>query len=462
MDVCDVRDAGAGLRVLLVSYAFPPVGGAGVQRVVKLAKYLPHHGVQPAVLTAANPSVPLHDASLLRDLPRGIEVERARTLEPGYGVKRAAWRAQVHARRSWGRAVRARGVRALAGMASHALLPDPQVLWQPAAMGVLACRLAARRDDAVLVSGPPFSQFLLAPLARAGRVGVVLDYRDEWSTVRSVYEMSRSRMASQMASRAARALGGAVEGALLRQAHAVVTATDEFRDHLLARFPFLDPGRVFAVPNGYDLDDFPDRLPSPPGDRFVITYAGTVFSLTSARGLLGAVRLLHRRSPEIARGLRVRFVGRVVDTELDAFDGTEALGVERAGYVPHEDVLHELAASHTTLCVLDDVPGAERIFPAKIFELMRLGRPIMTLAPPGSALTRLVERHGLGPALHPRDDQAICAALERDLRAFRARGSAPAAWRKTPGIERYDRRALAGEFADILKEAAGAARRRGT
>ena len=433
------------LRALLVSYGFPPVGGAGVQRVVKLAKYLPHHGVWPAVLTASNPNVPVHDASLLRDLPRGVEVERARTLEPRVASKRGTWPQPTPSRCSWPRSLAARSLRALSGLASDALFPDPQVLWQPAALSALAHRLAAAQDDAVLVSGPPFSQFLLAPLARAGRIGVVLDYGEEWRTIRSVYEMRRSRLA--------RTLGDPLEATLLRRAHAVVTATDEFRDNLLARFPFVDPGRVFAIPNGYDPEDFPDPLPAPPSDRLVITHAGTVFSMTSARGLLDAIRLLHSRSPQIARSLRVRFVGRIVDTELDAFDGTDALGVERAGYVPHDNVLSELAASHGTLCLLDDVPGAESVHPAKIFELMRLGRPILTLAPPG-ALARLVERHGLGPAVHPRDDQAIAAALEAAVRRFRKTGGARATWRKTPGIERYDRRALAGEFADILKEAA--------
>ncbi len=440
------------LRVLLVSYGFPPVGGAGVQRVVKLAKYLPHHGVWPAILTASNPSVAVHDASLLRDLPHGVEVERTRTLEPGSGAKRAVRRAQAPSpRRSRRRELAARGLRALSGLATQALIPDPQILWQPAALSALAHRLAAGRDDAVLVSGPPFSQFLLAPLARAGHVGVVLDYRDEWSAPRGVYEMTRSRIA--------RVFGDPLEAALLRQAHAIVTATEEFRDNLLRRFPFVDPARVHAIPNGYDPDDFPNPLPAPPSDRLVLTYAGTVFSMTSARGLLDAVRLLHTRSPQVARWLRVRFVGRIADTELDAFDGTEELGVERAGYVPHDDVLNELAASHRTLCLLDDVPGAESIYPAKIFELMRLGRPIMTLAPPG-ALSRLVERHGLGPAVHPRDDEAIASALEVAVRSFQKWGRTPPTWRKTPGIERYDRRALAGEFAEILKEASEVTRRR--
>jgi glycosyltransferase involved in cell wall biosynthesis len=447
------------LRVLLVSYSFPPVGGAGVQRVVKLAKYLPLHGVRPAVLTVANPSVPLRDDSLLRDVPAGVEVARARTLEPGYGAKRAAWRAQAapSGPRSWLRSLRARGVRALAAVAGQALFPDPQVLWQPAAHLALARRLGRRLDDAVLISGPPFSQFLLAPLARAGGVGVVLDYRDEWSTLRRAYEMARSRTA--------RILGDPLEAALLRRAHAVVTATEEFRENLLRRFPFVDPGRVWSIPNGYDPEDFPPSLPAPPNDRFVVTYAGTVFTLTSARGLLGAIRLVHARRPELARLLRVRFVGRIVDTELDAFEGMDALGVERIGYVPHDDVLRELAASHLTLCLLDDVSGAERVYPAKIFELMRLGRPVMTLAPPGSALARLVAGHDLGPLEHPRDEHAIAATLEDHLRAFQRSDNAPAAWQKAPGIERYgryDRRALAGEFAEILREAASRARRPGS
>ncbi|HLK35258.1 MAG TPA: hypothetical protein VKU41_00810, partial [Polyangiaceae bacterium] len=61
------------MRALIVSYSFPPVGGAGVQRVLKLAKYLPAYGITPALLTVENPSVPVRDASLERDVPLGLE-----------------------------------------------------------------------------------------------------------------------------------------------------------------------------------------------------------------------------------------------------------------------------------------------------------------------------------------------------------------------------------------------------
>src|SRR4051812_39242817 len=76
-------------RVLLVSYPFPPVGGAGVQRVTKFAKYLPRAGWLPSVLTVENPSVPVVDASLAADIPAGTIVRRARTWEPGYALKTA-------------------------------------------------------------------------------------------------------------------------------------------------------------------------------------------------------------------------------------------------------------------------------------------------------------------------------------------------------------------------------------
>jgi glycosyltransferase involved in cell wall biosynthesis len=421
-----------------------------VQRVAKLAKYLPEHGVVPSVLTAANPSVPLRDESLERDLPRDLEVTRTRTLEPGYAAKQAAWRS-----RAGSRSRLALGG-ALAGVAREVLFPDPQVLWQPAAHAALIARLASRRDDVMLVSGPPFSQFLLAPLARAAGLGVVLDYRDEWCTVRHAYEMGGSGTA--------RLFGDPLEAALLRRAHAVVTATDEFRARLLSRFPWLEERNVVVIPNGYDPDDFPPDLPEPPTDRFVVTYAGTVFALTSARGLLGGVRLLHQRDSALARLLRVRFVGRIVPTELGAFEDVEGLGagVERVGYVPHSSVLAELASSHLVLCLLDDVSGAQGVYPAKIFELMHLGRPVLTLAPPGSALARLVESHEMGTVVHPRDERAIADALHSRLRAFARGENLPVPWRNAPGIRRYDRRALAGEFAQILERAAWMGSRRGS
>jgi len=432
-------------KALLVSYTFPPTGGAGIHRVLKLAKYLPAHGMSPTVLTAQNPSVPLRDESLLRDIPPDMPLLRARTLEPGYAVKAQTWKTSSDKGGAWQTRVLQR---AMSG-ARQLLLPDPQILWQPGAQLALARRLAgADRPDVVFITAPPFSQFLLAPLIRLARgTALVLDYRDEWSTLRQRYEM--------VAGDLPRIVGDVLENRLLRLAHAVTTATEAFRQNLLARFPFLQPERVFAIPNGYDRDDLPASLPVPSGDRLTVTYAGTIFRLTSPAGLLGAVRRLNTVSPALGRLLRLRFLGRIVETELPGFAGTEALGVEQVGYLPHDAMMKEVAASHLLLCLLDETPGAESIYPAKIFELMALGRPCLTLAPEG-ALAELVRATRLGDLLPPRDEVRIAEYLARLLTDFRE-GRLPA---QAPpvGIERYDRKALAGEFAEVFRRAIAWAR----
>jgi glycosyltransferase involved in cell wall biosynthesis len=432
-------------RALLVSYAFPPSGGAGIQRVLKLAKYLPLHNVKPAVLTALNPSVPLRDDSLLRDLDPTMTILRASTIEPSYGVKAQFW----HVNRSPASSRRARLVRGIASSVRQVLVPDPQILWQPAAQAMLVRRLLGKeRDDVVFISGPPFSQFLLAPTVRLARsTAVVLDYRDEWITLRQSYEM--------VAGRLSRLVGDLLETRLLRLSHAVVTATEAFRANLLSRFPFLRPERVFSIPNGYDPEDVPKVPSPPPADKLTITYAGTVFRLTSPHGLLGAVRRLYEKAPELARLLRLRFVGRIVDTEQSAFEGLQAMGVECVGYLPHELMMREALGSHLLLCLLDDVAGAERIYPAKIFELMALRRPCLTLAPDG-ALAELVREHRLGTLFPPRDEQGIAGYLEGLLRDFRE--GRPPSQSPPIGTERYDRRALAGEFAEVFRKAVAWAR----
>jgi hypothetical protein len=63
-------------KVLIVTYYFPPSGGPGVQRVLKLVKYLPQFGWHPVVLTVANGDFPARDESLLKEIPPSVPVYR--------------------------------------------------------------------------------------------------------------------------------------------------------------------------------------------------------------------------------------------------------------------------------------------------------------------------------------------------------------------------------------------------
>ena len=69
-------------KVLLITYYWPPAGGAGVQRVLKFAKYLPQFGWQPVILTVENPDCPVVDETLLNDIPSECKVYKTKALEP--------------------------------------------------------------------------------------------------------------------------------------------------------------------------------------------------------------------------------------------------------------------------------------------------------------------------------------------------------------------------------------------
>src|SRR3954470_12489773 len=66
-------------RVLIVHYFFPPVGGAGVPRVLKFVKYLPEFGWDVTVITSGEAArwYALRDETLLADIPPGVRVVRS-------------------------------------------------------------------------------------------------------------------------------------------------------------------------------------------------------------------------------------------------------------------------------------------------------------------------------------------------------------------------------------------------
>ena len=77
-------------RVLMIAYIFPPIGGAGVQRTAKFAKYLPEFGWQPIILTVSNSSLPEVDVSLSEELPGDLPVYRAPDVKLPHLLRRTA------------------------------------------------------------------------------------------------------------------------------------------------------------------------------------------------------------------------------------------------------------------------------------------------------------------------------------------------------------------------------------
>jgi glycosyltransferase involved in cell wall biosynthesis len=448
----DPRCARTVRRVLLISHHFPPVGGAGVQRPVKFAKYLRNFGWDVSVLTASNPSVPVFDESLAADIPEHVIVERARTWEPGYRLK-SGMAANAASVRQAGIVATAKGWarRAVRGAAMALLQPDVQILWTPSAY-LAASRLLSRlRHDVILATAPPYSSLVLGRLlSKRFGLPLVLDYRDEWDLSSRYLENTYRGLFS-------RVLQNRMQRSVLRQASAIVATTQASAARLESRASEAGShAEVGCVYNGYDADDFLEFASvhdarSSERAHHRLVYTGTLWNLTNVDPLVKAIELLAEKKPDILRRLELCFVGRKTPQQQSLLDCIAAVGcrVEFEDYCDHDQALQQMASADTLCLLLSDVPGAERVVPAKLFEYLAARKEILAIVPDGET-ARIVRRFCPESQFSPGETRAIA-----DWIAARVEGGLPTVPSPTDdeSIRQFSRESQAQQLASLLNRA---------
>jgi glycosyltransferase involved in cell wall biosynthesis len=411
----------------MVAYYFPPLGGIGSIRLASFARHLPEFGWDPIVLAP-------------RDTPHAIDrglafpeesVVRARSLE----LSRVA--SSLPQARNAGPESKG-GVRAFLRKGAHRYLyyPDAQAGWYPGA--VLAGRrvLKEHRIDAVYSSSFPITAHLVArTLSRQAGIPWIAEFRDPWSDNLPPDHPHRRRAAR-------------LERSIADTATALVMPTPTWAAHFGARWE----REIAVVSNGYDegLESaFADWIaPDPP----VLTHLGSYYpGRQDYRSLWEVLARLDRSGQ--SRGLRVRFVGEVgaaLRAELAAA-GIEHM-VEVTGFVPHDEAMRLLAGSSMLFASAES--GADPVvrgcIPAKLFEYLATGLPIMLLGDHAADAGALLADHTNCFVVEPTDADAVAAALELGL----------GAGRHSRSVENLTRRArtrtLAGVFTSTFDRAGAA------
>jgi hypothetical protein len=71
-----------GLKLLIITYYWPPAGGPGVQRWLKFVKYLPEFEIQPIVYVPQNPTYPIIDKNLEVEVSKEAIILKKKIFEP--------------------------------------------------------------------------------------------------------------------------------------------------------------------------------------------------------------------------------------------------------------------------------------------------------------------------------------------------------------------------------------------
>jgi glycosyltransferase involved in cell wall biosynthesis len=413
------------VKVLLVTLYFPPAGGGGVQRPLKLATHLPGLGIETHVL-APDDSKWIHADPELQP-PTQAWVHRARYVGPR-GRRPAE---ELHGRE---------GLDRLAAQARLAfrrvLLPDENVTWNATAIPAAIQIVRRHGIDAVVTTSPPSSVHLIgAAVKHATGVRWVADLRDSLVA-------HQHRRPERLPARVKERGEHVVARLVARSADAIIGVSEPIAEEARG---FAPRGRVVTIANGCDFEDFAGLAYTPSG-RFRITHAGSFFGKRSPRPFLTA--LAESGLDDVV----ARFVGdfRAADREW-----AEGLGlgdrVELIPYVSRRRALELQRDSEALLLLVPEAGGRGKgVLSGKVFEYLAAERPILAAVPPDGLAAALVRETGAGVVAPPDDVGAIREALAELHGRWRA-GRLDGAPLSLAHRERYSRAARVEELADLLR-----------
>ena len=431
-------------KVLMIAYAFPPTGGSGVQRSAKFAKYLPQFGWRPTVWTVDRADGLPRDETLLYDLPPEVTV----CANNGCGTTASL-------RRTLRGFANAKSGEGLAGVASRFAkacewrlerwvesncYPDDCIGWARRSLGTLRKQLAADPVDVLFSTYSPVSNHWLAlELKRSTGLPWVADFRDLWTQDCRYRAMSPAR----------RAADRRLEQEILESADAVVGVSPRQTEILAARVPFQTK-KFVTITNGFDPDDFSHVPPviRRGEDRFVLGYVGRFdLSQTSPSWFAALERFVRVLGSDRDRFV-LRIAGHVNSTAQAKLQST---GVQCCfeNYLPHREAISAMCASDALLLCSPIGPNGDTIIPAKLFEYLAAGRPIVTIGPTNSICERLVCSNKAGVAADF-DANAIVRALAEVFTRWRS--GTPLQGASEQDIQAFSRIRLTGHLAGVLEQ----------
>jgi len=426
-------------RVLIITYYWPPSGGAGVQRWLKFAKYLPQFGWDPVIYTPSNPEAPATDASLEKDIPEGITVIKRPIFEPYSAYKRFVGMKK-------GESVNAGFLseKKKPGLAEklsvwirgNLFIPDARKFWIRPSVRFLKKYLKENPVDTIISTGPPHSMHLIAlRLKNATGIRWIADFRDPWTGIDFYHRLRLSKAADRKHHR--------LEKMVLTGADKVVAIGGEMCKD------FMDLGAVscVAIPNGFDPEDFNEEV-QPAGGKFSILHIGAINKDRNLPAFYRAVRRFLVENKLEPSNFELRFIGKVDHSVKEEIEKNDLLSYTRyESYIPHDQVNRELASAKLLYLPVNNTPNARIIQTGKIFEYLASGRPILCIGPPEGEAAKIILECEAGDCAGFEEEDRILEILDK---RYRGSGEQVHSSKQSKVIQ-YSRKELTIKFVEELK-----------
>ncbi|MCF8461104.1 MAG: glycosyltransferase family 4 protein [Flavobacteriales bacterium] len=420
-------------KVLVITYYWPPSGGAGVQRWLKFAKYLPEFGYEVHVLTVRpdRATYPQMDESLLKQVPENVTVHCTDATNPfaiysvfGKGAPSSGFANDDVSGFKGLIKTLARFVR------GNVFIPDPRKGWNRFAIAKANELIDTLGIETVITTSPPHSTQLIGlELKRKKSIRWIADMRDPWTKIYYVSELLQTKWAQKK--------NASWERQVLENADKVVTVSHTLADEFCELAPALKRENVEVIPNGFDEDDF--QISVPLEKQFTIGYMGTITEQYDISSLLSAIG-----SGNLDVGFR--FIGDV-QAGLRNRVGEVAARCEFTGYLNHDKAIEKAASCSILLLVIPKVEANKGILTGKIFEYLALKRPILAIGPIDGDAGRILNETGAGKMFGYSDEDGIAKFLNEKVIQFQVGEQLS----DSSGIHKYSRKGLTQQLVQILE-----------
>ncbi|MBK5284324.1 MAG: glycosyltransferase [Bacteroidia bacterium] len=428
-------------KVLIIAYYWPPSGGGGVQRWVKMVKYMREFGWEPVVYTPSNPESPSIDYSLLKDIPEGIEVIKTPIWEP-YQLYKKFIGSKPDEKINAGFLTERKKPRLAEKISvwirGNFFVPDARKFWIRPSVKFLSKYLLENKVDAIISTGTPHSMHLIGlGLKEKFNLPWIADFRDPWTNI-DFYD-------KLLLTKAADAKHKKLEKKVLQNADRVSIVSWHWAEDLKKIFP----RHVDVVTNGYDEDDFntvPEALLS---KQFSVYHIGEINRDRNPVKFWEAISELVKEREDFRADLKIKLIGKndiavsksISDFDLESF-------VERVAHVPHENVIQYLHKAILLLLPLNNTPNIMGFVPGKLFEYLAARKPVLAIGREDGDSARIINETNSGIVCDFEEKEKIKKAVVFYYEKFK-RNEKPI---DDADISMYSRKNCCKKFVGILNE----------
>ncbi|MCD4729290.1 MAG: glycosyltransferase family 4 protein [Bacteroidales bacterium] len=429
-------------KVLVITYYWPPSGGAGVQRWLKFVKYLRDFGWEPIIYTPENPEVPAIDDSLFKDIPENLTVLKTKVWEPYSSYKRFVGRKKDDSIKAGFLSEKKNPSlteKISVWIRGNFFIPDARKFWIKPSVKYLIDYLSFNPVDAIVSTGPPHSMHMIAlGIKKKLKIPWLADFRDPWTNI----DFYDKLMLTAKADKKHRQM----EQQVLKTADKLVTVSwNCARD-----FEKLGADKVEVITNGFDPDDF-INLKYKPSVKFEIIHIGSMNKDRNPSVFWEALHELNNEENTFSKDLKLTFVGQ---TDYSVFEALEKFGIttyaEKINYKPHDELLTSARNASVLLLPLNNTPNVLGIVTGKIFEYLALQKPIFCIGPEEGDCARIIKECNAGLVAGFDDKEKMKSGLLKLYEDYKFGKILKA--ENDEDIKIYSRQKLTGDMVELLNE----------